>query len=93
MSLRDFDVNDIVFTDINGKSYSIKDMREYPTYTTWFKYDLQQGDSLEEIASSMGVYGSGQESEYYKIAEHNIKNLFDAQFDLSRLKSINIPLQ
>lgn len=92
MNLRDNDLQSIIFTDMAGNSYTIKSMREYTPQTTWFTLNLQQGDEIDEIASRKEVYGNGGEAQYYKIVNHNIAALFDVGFDLSQLKTLDVPL-
>ena len=93
MSVRDYDLDDIVFTAYDGKTYTIKDMREYPPYQLWFQMNVDGGVELDEIASRNEIYGEGGESEYYKIAEFNKEALFDSKFDLRNMKTIDIPVQ
>jgi hypothetical protein len=92
MNLRDKDLQDIVFVDQTGNSKTVKAMREYPSLTTWFTYNMNQGDEIDEIASRKDVYGDGGEGQYYRIAWHNIAELFDVQFDVSQLRTLNIPM-
>lgn len=93
MSLRDVDIPNVVFVNSDGKSFTIKDMKEYTPFDTWFQYPIKEGDELYEIASRQDVYGEDSEAEYYRIAEHNIAALFNVQFDLSKLTTLNIPLR
>ena len=92
--MRDFGLPNITFTDDKGKSYSIKDMKDYTenSYQTWFDYELQNEEQIDEIASRKSVYGEGSESEFYRIMEHNMIALFDNMFDMSRIKTLKIPL-
>ena len=92
MSFRDYDLENIIFDAPDGKSYSIKKMREYPQYKFMKKVEIQKGDMLDEIACRPDVYGENSEAEYYKIAEFNMIDLFDVRFDLDRIKVINIPV-
>lgn len=92
--MRDFTLSDIVFTSFEGKSYTIKEMRDYTlnSYQTWFIHELKTGEDLDEIASRRSVYGESSESEYYRIAENNMVDLFNNKFKLSRMKTLNIPM-
>lgn len=83
----------ISFTDIYGKSYAIKDKREYPKYSTGSTLDIKVGDSIDEIITRREYYGDDSEGEVYKAVEHNIEDLFEAKFDVSKLKSIKIPVR
>ena len=92
MNLRDNDLASIIFTDVNGNSYTIKEMREYTPRVKWFSVNIDSSDDLDEIASRSDVYGSGSESEYYKIFEMNKEAISDVNFDISKLKSLVIPV-
>lgn len=92
MNIRDNDIPDIVFTDINGVSRTVKDVREYVPRVLWFAYNVQSGDEIDEIASRPDVYGEDGEINYYKIIEMNKESFFDVMFDLSKLKTLNIPV-
>lgn len=87
-----FAIPTISFTDVNNKQYLIKDMREYPAYTSNATLQLNAKDMLDEIASRPEVYGDGGEVLSYKLAEANIVALMDNNFDLSKLKRIVIPV-
>jgi hypothetical protein len=94
MSIRYTGVADVSFTDYNGNSYSVKDIRylDASDYETWFSVELKSGDDLDEIASRKNVYRDGGEPEVYRIIEHNIIALMDCMFDTSMMKSIKIPI-
>jgi len=47
---------------------------------------------LDEIASRGNIYGEGMEAESYKIFNENIVNIVEYNFDLSKLKSLRIPV-
>lgn len=85
-------VDDIVFTDINGKEYTIKDFRPYEQFKTFAKIKLQGEKYLDEIATRPEYYGDDAEGESYKIADANIVKLFEADFDLSKIKELQVPL-
>ena len=88
--MRDFDVADMIFTDINGKSFVVKEMREYPTDVTLRQaYKVRSEDTLDLIAVKQ--YGEGTESDSYKIFDYNREAIVDNQFSLKGIKSIGIP--
>lgn len=88
--MRDFNVEDMTFTDINGKAVVLKEMREYPTDTTLKeKYTVQNGDCLDLIA--VKEYGDGSESDSYKIYDENVETIVDNGFSLQGIKQLRIP--
>jgi hypothetical protein len=93
-SIRDSDIKDISFTDANGRTYLIKDMKDYTAlnYQQWFIYNLKQGEDLDAIAARNDVYREGAESNFYKILEYNAQALCNVNFDITKLKTINIPI-
>lgn len=91
--MRYFDIDTISFeTDIGGK-FAIKDMREYPSYTTAQIINIKNFDRPDEIATRQEHFGDDAEADTYKIIDHNIAELFDAKFDLSKLKKLRIPVR
>jgi hypothetical protein len=91
--MRYFDVDTISFETDVGDKVAIKDMREYPEYTTAKKIKIRADDRPDEIATRNDVFGDDAEGDTYKIIDHNIADLFDACFDLSKLKQLRIPIR
>jgi hypothetical protein len=86
------EIDNIVFTDYKGKSYTIKDMREYPTdYTLFLNLKTTANDMIDEIANRKDIYGSNSEHMVYKIYENNIIKLFESEFDMNEIKTLAIP--
>jgi hypothetical protein len=85
-------VDTIPFTDINGKTYSIKDMREYEKTDSASILNLKGEKYIDEVTSRKEIFGDGSEFESYKIVDHNITSLFDRNFDLTKLKKLEIPI-
>jgi len=80
------------FTNHNNKTYAVKDKREYPNYEKLIHVVVNSEDMIDEIASRYEVYGDGGEAESYKIVDYNIVKLFEAEFDLSKIYSLDIPV-
>jgi len=53
------------------------------------KVDAQS--SLDEIASRVSVYGENMEAMTYQIFDENVREIFEAGFDLGRINQIRIP--
>ena len=86
-------IPDISFIDIYGRSHAVKDLREYPKYSTASVVGLRVGDKIDEIVTSPTKYGDDSEGEVYKVVESNIEDLYEAGFDLSKLKSLKVPVR
>lgn len=86
-------IDTISFTDIYGKKFAIKDLREYPKYTTSVIVNLKINDQIDEVVTNKAYYGDGTEGEIYKVVEHNIEALFEAKFDSTKLKRLEIPIR
>ena len=84
-------IDDIQFTDINSRTVTIKDMREYEEQEIISFLNLYSEKYLDEIATRPEFYGDDLEFESYKIADQNIVKLFDAGFDMSKIKKLEIP--
>jgi hypothetical protein len=84
-------VENITFTDVNRKSRIIKDMREYETQNIVAAVNVLNSRFIDEIATREEIYGDGSEFEIYKIVDQNIVKLFDARFNLEKIKKLEIP--
>jgi len=91
--MRYYDVDTISFETDVGNKFAIKDMREYPIYTTAQIINIRADDRPDEIATRKEHFGDNAEGDTYKIVDHNIAELFDAWFDLSKLKQLKVPIR
>ena len=85
-------VETITFTDINGNSYPVKDVREISTQTLSFKIDKNENDLLDEIASRREVYGDFGEVQSWRIFDLNIVEFTEKNFDLTKINRVKIPV-
>ena len=84
-------IDTIVFEAINGKSYSVKDMREIPVETIKKSIDYTAINTLDEVATRNEVFGEYAEDQTYRIFEANVVEIFDARFDMTKIKRLKIP--
>lgn len=89
--MRYIDVENITFTDANGKVYTIKDRRKIPDYQILTTIGKNKDELADEICVKKEVYGEFTEDLSYRILEANIVKLIEARFDFSKLKEIKIP--
>jgi hypothetical protein len=82
----------VVFDDIDGSSISVKDMRLIPEYSSSLSIATQHHDTLDEIATRNYIYGEGMESLSYALFEANVVALADAMYDLTKIRSVRIPV-
>jgi len=82
----------ISFTDFYGNTFSLRDIRETPTYIDSFTLKIEKNDTVDEIASRKDIYGNQNENLSYKIIEHNNITLLDNKFDLKKIKELKIPV-
>jgi hypothetical protein len=90
---RYLDVDTITFTDIHGNSYPVKDIRPISTQVLNFTIPVKDGDLLDEIATRPEVFGDFAENQAWRIFDLNIAELAEANFDLSKLKRLKIPIR
>ena len=90
--MRYFDVPIVTFNDANGRVAQVRDVRPIPNQVIDFEIPIKQGDLLDEVASRENIYGEGAESQSYKLFDANIVALFDAQFDLSQIRRLRVPV-
>ena len=88
--MRYVSVENITFTDWDGKKIVVKDMRKYPDYITAFSMNVQDTDRIDEIATRQDIYGRDSEMDVYKIFDHNRISIVDNQYKLN--KKIKIPV-
>lgn len=86
-------IDTISFEDVNRNTHAVKDMREYPTYRVQESIRLKKGDRLDEIASRPEFYGDETEGESYKLFEHNREVIYEAKFDLTQVRLIEVPVR
>lgn len=86
-------VDTVIFTDTNGIPHSVKDRRDISTQTLSHEIDVKEGDLLDEIASRREVFGDFGENQAWRIFDLNIAELYQVDFDLSKIKRLKIPLR
>jgi hypothetical protein len=82
----------ITFTNQNGTSTLVYDMRLIPSEAVAKTVDFKGFNELDEIASRKDIYGDFGESQTYRIFEANVKEITDAKFDMTKIRSVKIPL-
>lgn len=82
----------VLFTDIKGNTVTVKDTKEISVFQTGDTIQLQKDDSLDEIMSRSEYYGDNNEDLAWCLFEHNIADITEANFDLNKLKTLNIPV-
>lgn len=82
----------ISFTDVNGKSYPIKDIRPIPSYTIKTRVYVSDNDKLDEIASRTEIYGPQGYRNAYKLFDANVVKLVENCLDIGKVRSIEVPV-
>jgi len=90
--MRYIPVDNVTFTNAQGKNVDIKTMREYPTYETMVVLKINSNAKLDEIASRKSIYGVEGEGESYKIFDHNRVRLMEVWCEMDKIKKLDIPL-
>jgi hypothetical protein len=91
--VNDFQVPNITFTDINGKTYTIKDIRPIVPAASSFSVDKRADELLDSIAVRPEVFGDGGEDKVYKLFDQNSVAIVDANFDLTQIRKVRIPIE
>jgi hypothetical protein len=81
----------VVFKALNGVSYSIKDLRDIPIYTTRKTIEYK-GEALDEVASRFEVFGEFMEDQTYRIFESNLTDIFDKRLNFDKVRRLKIPI-
>jgi hypothetical protein len=87
-----FDTLDIPFSWLNNTTYNIKAVKDIPAYNRCIDYKITSGQLIDEIATKSEIYGEGRESDSYKIFEANACVLVENKFDLTKIKTLKIPV-
>jgi len=82
----------IIFTDQNGKSYSIRDNLPLGIYDTGDSLKVLKDDKLDEIISRPEYYGDGNEDLLYALVDNNAEILVENNFELTNIKELKIPI-
>jgi len=80
------------FTAVDGFDYTIKDIKDIPSYGIFTALKIKSNDTLDEIASRANIYGEYGESNSYAIFEANVVKLMDEKFSLANVKELKIPV-
>lgn len=89
---RYIEIDTISFLNSDGKSYPIKDVRPIPQETIGFEIDIKENTTLDEVASRKSVYNDNGEIQSYRIFDANIVELTEANFELTNIKRLKIPV-
>ena len=89
--MRYLQVATVSFTDANGNTRPIKDMREIPRYTSGQILTRRSDEAFDEVASRPDAYGAGGEAQAYLLWEANAVAVVDAGFDLGSLRKVFVP--
>ena len=90
--MRYINIENVSFTRLDGNSYQIKDFRPYPAYTKQMTLQINSNDAIDEIITRKDFLGNNSESESYRIVDFNIVKLYEAKFDLSKIRKLDIPV-
>jgi hypothetical protein len=61
----------ILFTDINGNIFQVKDKRDIPNYNLLAIYNKNADEDMDEIIVRPEFYGEGQEALNYLLVDFN----------------------
>lgn len=86
------EIPSISYTNFDGKKYAVKLRRDIPTYDDFVNLEISGDEKIDEIASRNNVYGQFMETNSYAIFEANIIKLTENNFDLSKIRSLMIPV-
>jgi len=89
--MRYVDIENITFTDINGNSFEIKDIRPIPEQQLLTSLKLSKNDFIDEIASRPSIYGDGAEDLTFKIVDLNIIKIVESKFNFDNIRTLKIP--
>ena len=86
------DVDTITFTDVDGNSFQVKDIRSISSQVLSFEIDKKENDLLDEVASRRVTFGDFGEIQSWRIFDLNIVELTQVNFDLTKIKRLKVPV-
>lgn len=84
-------VDTIVFVDPYRGSVNIKDRRDIPSEDVAFSIDIKNGDMIDEIATRPQVFGTGGETQVYRLFDANMREIVAAGFSLENIQRLKVP--
>lgn len=90
--MRYTNIDTISFTNKNGITVPLKDKRPIPNEDISFNLKIDSNAELDEISSRSDVYGEDAEDLSYKIFDANIVKIVENNYDLSKIRNLDIPL-
>lgn len=85
-------VASISFTDINGNSYNVKDIRPVTTFQSGQYVEYIQGTIVSEIITRPEYYGKNTEDLAWAVVDANIEKLVENNFDFSKIRRLFLPV-
>ena len=89
--MRYVEVDNIEYTNADGKVHTIKDRRQIPDYNILTSIRKSKEELGDEVATRSEIYGELAEDLTYRIYEANILALIEARLDFEKLRTIKIP--
>ena len=86
------DIDIIIFTDKNGNSFPVKDIRPIPSNPIALSVVITNETDIDEVASRSDIYGDLAEDQTSRIFDANIIKLTENNFDVSKLSELKIPV-
>lgn len=87
--MRYINTPDLEFTNADGITKTLKDIRVPPTSTNYFIVE----DFIEALDFlAVRSYGDNAEPLWYHIADQNWKDIVNYKFDLSKIKRYEVPI-
>jgi len=86
------DVDTITFTDVNGNSFQVKDIRPISSQVLSFEIDKKENDLLDEVVSRRVTFGDFGEIQSWRLFDLNIVELTQVNFDLTKIKRLKVPV-
>ncbi len=82
----------ITFNNQNGNSFPVRDTKPIQIFEAGLNLKVEKGMELDEVISRSTIFGDDNEDLSWAVVDHNVVKFMEADFDLSRIKKINIPL-
>ena len=85
------DIDTISFTNKDGNSFPVKDIRPIPSESIELSVPVAGDIFIDEVVSRSDIYGDLAEDQTYRVFDANIVKLVESDFNISALVELKVP--
>ena len=86
------DIDTITFTNKDGNSFPVKDIRPIPVEPVGVVVSVVGDTFIDEVSSRPEIYGDLGEDQSYRIFDANVIKLVENDFNVVGLNELKVPI-